>query len=228
MQNWTETILAQFANSNTMGALTQALNAAVDPVTDLQNFYTNVFNVKTAVGAGLDAWGEIVGVSRYLIVPYTNRYLGFSEAVFSNSKDNPETFNNGIFYNNQTSGNNNDQATALNDADYRTLIMLKAASNISNLTVANINNMLQFAFPGKRAYVNDGGNMTCSYTFNFQPSAVQIAMFATKGVFPKSAGVLNQGIIATPSNQFTFAGGGGQGFNNGTLFNSTTGIIHAN
>lgn len=79
MQNWNETLLSQYCDSPTITGMLQSFNDAVDPSQDIANFYTNIWNVATAVGNGLDIWGQIVGVSRYLQIPSTP-YLGFEEA----------------------------------------------------------------------------------------------------------------------------------------------------
>lgn len=63
-----------------MVALIESMNEWIDPAADFQSFYDYVWNVDTAQGFGLDDWGKIVGVSRYLQVPETD-YFGFAEAL---------------------------------------------------------------------------------------------------------------------------------------------------
>ncbi|MHB1953093.1 MAG: DUF2612 domain-containing protein [Sulfobacillus sp.] len=64
MENYQQTIISAYGNSPTILALIGSLNAAIDPSTDIDNFLTNVWQVDTAQGFGLDIWGRIVGVSR--------------------------------------------------------------------------------------------------------------------------------------------------------------------
>ena len=64
MNDVSQTIISQYANSPTILALIESQNAAIDPSQDIDNFYAHVWNVDTAQGFGLDIWGRIVGVSR--------------------------------------------------------------------------------------------------------------------------------------------------------------------
>jgi hypothetical protein len=79
----------------------------------------------------------------------------------------------------------------LNDADYRTLILVKAAANIGNVTVPTLNKLLQAIFGGSGlVYVQDNLDMTLSYVFLFQPTATQQAIIQYSGAIPRPAGVL--------------------------------------
>ena len=189
MQNWDKTILSQYCASPTIKALLQSFNDAVDPATDIANFYNNIWNINTAVGNGLDIWGQIVGVSRYLTTAATN-YFGYAEANSVGTAAQP--FNQAPFYSGTMSNNN----FALTDGQYRRLILVKAAANISSLTVPSINALLRAEFgtsdgtnPYGNAYVQDNLNMTFTYYLAFVPSALQLAIINNSGVFPRPAGV---------------------------------------
>ena len=67
MENVEQTIISQYANSPTITSLIGSFNAAVDPIDNINNFLTWIWQVSTAQGFGLDIWGRIVGVSR--VVP---------------------------------------------------------------------------------------------------------------------------------------------------------------
>ena len=69
MQNYLATVETEYAQSPTIGAILQAVNAWIDPANSLNLFYNNVWNLNTATGWGLDVLGRIVGVSRNLSVP---------------------------------------------------------------------------------------------------------------------------------------------------------------
>ena len=193
MQNWDQTLLSQYYNSPTIYALLDNFNSAVDPTVDLANFYSNIWNVNTAVGSGLDIWGKIVNVSRYLQIPGSLAFLGFDEAYLAPyASVGPQPFNQAPFYQSVS------QTTtyALPDDIFRRLIMVKAAVNIGNLSVPNINSFLQYFFgtsisgsPYGVAYVIDGLDMSLTYHFNFIPNAWQLAIVQNSGVFPRPAGV---------------------------------------
>ena len=64
MNDVSQTIISQYGNSPAILGLINAMNAAIDPSVDIDNFYAYVWDVATAQGFGLDIWGRIVGVSR--------------------------------------------------------------------------------------------------------------------------------------------------------------------
>lgn len=182
MQNWPDTLLSQFANSATILSLIESFNDAVDPRANIDAFFENVWNIETAVGYGLDVWGRIVGVSRVLQVS-SGEWLGFEEAG-NGTVETP--FGQAPFFNGTaTTGN-----FALTDDSYRTLILAKAAANITNGSIPAINQIMMALFGSSGpCWCTDGQNMTMTYTFEFQLSPVQFAIVAQSGVLPRPAGV---------------------------------------
>ena len=193
MQNWTQTLLSQYCDSPTIDGLLNSFNDAVDPAVNLADFYAYIWNVYTAAGQGLDDWGMIVGVSRYLQIPNSPAYLGWKEAyVAGHPTTDPQPFDQAPFY----SGVLSTYTFLLQDEDYRQLILTKAAVNISNISIPNINAILRFLFlnpnprhPNGSVYVIDNLDMSFIYHFTFLPDPVQLAMIETSGVFPRPAGV---------------------------------------
>ena len=192
MINWDETLLSQYVDSSTLIGLLQSFNDAIDPSIDIANFYTQIWNEATAVGNGLDIWGQIVGVSRNLQISASN-YLGFDESVTTPTlTTGAQPFNQAPFYGGTTATT----TFALSDSQYRRLILVKAAANISDLSVPSINALLRAEFgtsdgtnPYGKAYVIDNLNMSFEYHLGFVPSAVQIAIINNSGVFPRPAGI---------------------------------------
>lgn len=83
--------------------------------------------------------------------------------------------------------------TYLDDPDtFRSLIMLKALSNISRASAPAINQLLQNWIGGTnpRAYVNDLGSMSLVYRFEFPLTAQQLLILQQSGIFLRPAGVL--------------------------------------
>ena len=193
MQNWDQTLLSQYCDSPTIKSLLDSFNSAVDPTLDIANFYLNIWDIQTAVGNGLDIWGAIVNVSRYLQIPISPNYLGFDEAYLSGyATTGPQPFGQAPFYSSITQT----QTYALTDDVYRSLILIKAAVNISNLSVPQINSLLQKFFgtsingsPYGIAYVIDTLNQGFTYHFNFVPNILQLAIVQNSNVFPRPAGV---------------------------------------
>lgn len=80
-------------------------------------------------------------------------------------------------------------ATVLDDLDYRSLIMLKALSNISAATSPSINTLLLNWLGNVRAYVSDLGNMEMLLQFEFELTPIQLAILQHSGIFPRPTGV---------------------------------------
>ncbi len=206
-----KTVISQYAASPTIRQLIDSLNQWIDPRTDFEAFYENIFNIETAVGYGLDLWGRIVGINRVLSLA-TGSYFGFGEAGDRTG------FNQSPFYTTPITQN-----FTLTDEAYRNLIFAKAAQNITDNSIPAINTILRHLFVGRgNAYVTDGrnlpfgsffgfgeagdrtgfnqspfgdlmpplpNNMTMVYVFKFALHPFELAM-ALSGVLPKPTGVL--------------------------------------
>ncbi|WP_237442452.1 DUF2612 domain-containing protein [Saccharibacter sp. 17.LH.SD] len=158
MKDIRATILAQYANSPILLSIIEQFNAAIDPYALIDTFYNHVWNPSTATGWGLDVWGRIVGVSRVFKVNLP-QYFGFLEA--DDGSDTARPFNNGIFYGKDIPAD----SYVLSDNDYRKVIFTKAAANISNGSIADINRLLMILFRDKgRIFVSEG---TMSNYFGF-------------------------------------------------------------
>lgn len=191
--DYTQTLLSQYCDSPTIVSILSSYSSAIDPNTDISNFYNNIWNIQTAQGQGLNDWGQIVNVSRYLLVPTTSNNLGFKEAFrIGYETTGPQPFGQAPF----GTGTQSTDTFALSDNDYRRLILVKAAANISGLSIPAINKLLQQFYgtsydgsPSGIAYVIDNEDMSITYQFDFIPSPVQLAIIESSGVFPRPAGV---------------------------------------
>lgn len=178
--DWSQTILSQYSSSTILLTYLDLLAQNLDATNDVADFYDNVWNVNTAVGWGLDFWGKIVGVSRVLTV--TSPFFGFANAADVNIVG----FDQAPLYSGQTLTGN----VALNDDAFRQLVLAKAAANISNCSIPAINQILISLFGASGiCYVQDNGNMTLTYVFEFTLSPVQISIIETAGVLPRPTGV---------------------------------------
>lgn len=181
MQNLSQTIISEYANSPAILGLIDSFNDCVDPTANIDAFFNLVWNVDTAQGFGLDIWGRIVGVGRVLQVAST-RFLGFEEAGTVSG----DPFNQSPFYSGTVLTGN----VTLTDSAFRILIYAKALSNITDGSIPSINKILLLLFPGRGdCWVADGLNMTLAYTFNFTLTPVEAAIVAQTGILPKSTGV---------------------------------------
>lgn len=174
--DWLVTVLSQYANSPIILALLDDFAQWLDPAARFDQFYALLWDIDTAEGYGLDVWGRILGVNRVLQVP-TGEYLGFE------SDAQAEPFGFGIFYSGSRLTNN----VALTDTAYRTLLLAKAALNITNASTPAINSILLNLFGN--GYVRDNGDMTITYVFSETLTPVQTAIVFQSGVLPKPCGV---------------------------------------
>lgn len=108
----------------------------------------------------------------------------------------------------------NGQTVDLEDKYYRFLLLVKAMSNISNCTVPNLEEILNYLFQERgKVYVFDTGIMTMKYTFDFYLDEMEKAILNLPGIPPKSTGV-GLTIVELPKKQvFGFNKTGWQPFN---------------
>jgi Protein of unknown function (DUF2612). len=170
------TVLSEYANSPIITALIDLFAQWLDPQSRFDRFYSLVWDIDTAQGYGLDVWGRILGVGRVLQVP-VGEYLGFEQDAQA------KPFGFGIFYSGSRLTNN----VALTDEAYRTLLLAKAALNITNASVPAINTILLNLFG--QGYVRDNRDMTITYVFSETLTPVETAIVFQSGVLPKPCGV---------------------------------------
>jgi hypothetical protein len=186
MQNFRQTIISQYQNDPIVMALMQSFNDAIDPAPLIQNFFDKVWNVLTADDYGLDVWGRIVGVGRYVNMSGAKRF-GFATGFYP--------FNSGAPWGGGLSSSNNYR---IGKEAYRQLILVKARANISSCSIPALNKIITALFPGRgRCYVLDLGNMAMAYKFEFPLTDVEFAIVSQSGAIPKPAGVALQFIFPT-------------------------------
>jgi hypothetical protein len=220
MINVSQTLASQYANSPTLLKLVSNMDAYIDPQADLNNFYSYVWNVKTAQGFGLDILGRIVNVSRQLKIPAAVVNFGYKEGL------NYQPFGQSPFYAGPPASN----TYLLTDDAYRTLILMKALLNISNSTAPAINQMLKNLFAGRgRCYVTDTGQMQIRFVFEFELLPYELAILTQSNAVPRPASVSAQVMQLDLPGTFGFSEAKGlQPFGSGVFFNYSTGLINAN
>ena len=196
-----KTIQSQYGASPHIIGIVKAAAEQLDPATDIETFYNEVFNPLTAEGVGLDVWGRIVGANRYLTVDNED-YFGFLGSLL-----NP--FNQAPFY---IHGDTDHYRLA--DEAYRTLIFLKAAANIGNATLPSLKEILSTLFEDSVLVMNIG-EMKVRVVFEFYLSAYDRALFAEYGLLNLGAGVGFEYYQIEPQNTFGFDGSGLQPFSQG-------------
>jgi hypothetical protein len=180
MKNYSRTVITQYQTSPVMNGLLSDWNTDLDPEANLKLFYDGIWNITTATGYGLDVWGRIVGTTRNIKVGQTFEYLGFEESFGS------RPFGSGIFYAGE--GSTPDNIT-LSDADFRSLIKLKAFANLSNCSAYSLNTILAQLYADRGAcYALDLGNMMYELVFHFTLTPEDFAILGQSGVILRPAG----------------------------------------
>jgi hypothetical protein len=172
------TILSQYANSPVILEIIRRWALAFQQDSNIEMFYAYVWNVRTAKGYGLDVLGRIVGVNRVLRIPATPPYIGWASDAYN--------WGSGIWY----GLGNLTQNYALSDDVFRRLVLAKAALNICNGSIPEINRILMMLFPDRgNCYVQDNGSMAITYVFGGNLTPVDYAIISQSGVLPKPVGV---------------------------------------
>ena len=148
------------------------------------------FDLETAVGTQLDIIGEYIGLDRNVRLTLSRQYFNFDNYVSATSNpygmtdyNDPALNANCSFYDYiNTYGN-----TSLVDEEYRVLLKLKAAMNISNFSLYDLVKIMNAAF-GVDVVVLDGCNMKMAYFVS--ESIARIATIARdEGLLPKPMAV---------------------------------------
>ncbi|MDA8119131.1 MAG: DUF2612 domain-containing protein [Gammaproteobacteria bacterium] len=188
------TVISQYAQSPVLMQMIVDFSQWFDQSANWNNFYQYVWNIDTAQGFGLDFWGSILGVSRYLLLPITADYLGLTG---SDGTSSGYPFDVGVFFDGAT----DTQTYALPDPDYRTLLYAKAFANICRTCIPVMNQLLRLIFSQYGdAYVLDDGGMQMTYYFGWALTPIQSAIVNASGVLPIPTGVavvVSSAIIAT-------------------------------
>lgn len=212
MQDVFSTILSQYANSPVITRLIETMNDWIDPSADIEAFIFNIWDLRTASGIGLDIWGRIVGISRVINYPVEPTYFGFNVGAGATDY---APLSQGPF----RGGPEATQNLTLSDEAFRTLIFLKAATNITAASAPAINAVLQSLFANHgRAYVNDLGYMSQRYTFEFYLTPPERAILLHSGVMPAPTGVKTFILEIPVGTTFGFVeAGNAQPFGSGTF-----------
>lgn len=196
-----KTIISQYANSPILCGLIEDLNNCIDPSKNIDDFYNLIWNLNTAEGIGLDIWGNIVGISRYILINDKNQFLGSSLA----DKD-LQNFKLNTNY-------------RMNDEMFRSMIFIKAYCNIIYCTAYHINKLLTNLFKKRgRAYFVKNGTMKARYIFEFNLTTVEKAVLISTDLLPRPNGVLIDYYEPELSKTFGFIESGLAPFGEGAFY----------
>lgn len=185
--SWKETILRQYAGAENIINMIDTFDQAVslDDFTD--EFIDDVWSVLTCGTYGLDVWGKIVNISRYITTSTSGNFFGFAGDVVDANATFPHPFNQHPFY----AGKQETTNVRLGDDAYRTLILAKAFSNISISTIPEMNRFFTMLFKGRgEAYIINNKDMTITLITNFSLYGYEQSILQNYDVLPIPSGVL--------------------------------------
>lgn len=130
-------IQSQYGASPTIKELLNNFRKEIDPETDINKFVSDIMNVETATGYGLDCWARIVGVKREIVIKGTT----VDYPVFSFAGSGLYPFNEGVFITFDTLSAQGKHLMNLDDANLRNLILYKAMANITDGSMATLNKL---------------------------------------------------------------------------------------
>lgn len=164
------------------------------------NQIDNSFDLDTAVGVQLDILGEYIGQSRRVPVEIPRPYFEYDDyevplpnPVGFTSYLDPNLNADSVFYKYIFA---NQDTQILDDDEYRSLLLLKAALNTSDLTTAAVFEIVDTFFQDE---VSVFDNMNMSLTYYINPNAGRLVELALDvGLLPKPMGVRIQAIFNIP------------------------------
>lgn len=193
MKNHQDTIISQYANSPIICNLIKKMDIAIDPNTDISEFYQIFWNVETAKGFGLDFWGKVVGIERQIYITAEDEFIGFANGFVP--------FNQGSW----ASDGITERKHILDDETYRKVILLKAFRNIIYATFPNINKLLRIMFQERgRVYIVKNNTMSARYVFEFTLLPIERAIIRQTNILPTPSGVLIEFYEPEINNTFGF------------------------
>lgn len=185
--------MKQYANSPIIQNLVDKIRQWYDAGLISDEFYNQIWNIDTAGTYGLDVWGRIVVIGRYLEIVDEIKAFGFENATEDWEPFDVEPFA------------PEEQTTStfrLENDVYRKLILTKAMKNISSNSIPDINQILNLLFgEDKSAFVLDLGNMKMRYVFEFYLEAFERAIFQNENLVPRPCGVGVE-MFEFPNNEF--------------------------
>ena len=203
-----ETVQSQYATSKRMRAVIDAFWQAINPKSDIDLLYRKLVNPRTAEGYGLDVWGRIVAIGRsFLAVDDDTPYFGFDppEGV---KNERLNSFGNAPFYKTIYG------KVELADPMFRTYVFLKALINISDSSLASLNQAVKLLFPDADIQILHTGTMVLRVLILSPLSESDKAALDNLPWLPAGVGLEIYQVI-TPT--FGFADTGLQNFDNGTF-----------
>ncbi len=207
-----QTIQSQYSTSQTLLALIDFFHEHIKASDDIKTFYTNIFDIYTAKGYGLDVWGQILGLGRNIALDdresYEEKFFGFLGSGLY-------PFDNQSFVFSTTTN-----YFRLEDEAYRKyLLFVQAYANIAQSDFYSMNKILAIIFPDKKQYVLPNGLMNIKFVFESELDDVERSILK-QGLITRGAGISYSYLEVDSANSFGFADSTFQPFDCGVFTNA--------
>lgn len=169
-----DVVISQYANSPILTAWMSAWFSTIDPTEFFDLFFDNMWNMDTNWGYGLDVWGRIVGglsFTRTIQVVVPVPYFSFDDPELGFDTPGADIYAPG------------DPLTeiapqALQDTDWRRLIMARAAGNISNGSISSVLFAYNtfFSWYGSQVFINETNTQYASMDYMLCVSGSPISL----------------------------------------------------
>lgn len=168
------------------------------------DWYTDVFDLRTANSFGLSVWALILDLPLAFDIPASGSVpFGFDP--------------HGSNFDNSNFGSDAPTANPLTVEQRRLALRLRYFQLTTNATVASINEFLAALFGDQgRAYVVDGQDMTAAYVFEFIPDPMLFMVITSLDLLPRPAGVKVTVLTSADGDGFGFTDYG-QPFDQGSF-----------
>lgn len=182
------TVIAQYANSPHLLKLIDffAQNVIACPFFD--RFYHDVWDLDTAKNYGLYVWGNIVGINR-TIRSLNNFWVGFNEETLLLARPFNDTLDQATFWDGKEPLYSD---LYLNENNFKKIIHVKAAANISDGSIASLNKILMMLFSDRgQIYIQDNRDMTATVIANWKitPTDASLLMTIFSVLMPAGVGI---------------------------------------
>ena len=181
--NTLKAILWQYDGAPNLRALIDEQQSLVEECHTVfwQDWYKDVFNLRTANDFGLAVWAIILNINLGVSpIPFTGDQLGFIDFAI----DGRQNFNRGNF------GPSEESETILNKTQKRIALQLRFYQLWGRGTVPQINHVMAYIFSMfGPVYVVDNLDMSINYVFGFAVSEDLRYIFDNFDLLPRPAGV---------------------------------------
>lgn len=189
-----QALLWQYNNAERLQSLIASKQAWYDAehAQFWENWFTDVFDLRTANDFGLSVWAIILGVPLIAEAPPSD-----DRPVFGFGANN-------LNFHNSNFGRDTGSVIPLKTEQKRLVLRLRYFQLVTTGCVPEVNSFMAALFADQGSvYVLDGNDMSCEYVFRFFPNSNTLFVLEHYDILPRPAGVLLR-VLINPGDSFGF------------------------